>query len=252
MLNLICWLWQQDKTVYRYSAQDVNVWCSMISRHLTLPHRLACVTNTPKGIDSSIEILPLPEIDVRSARWPSSKGLPQCFRRLDLWRADAAKVYGERIVSMDLDCVVTGSLDPLFDRSDDVVMCAGRVGKAAYNGSMLLLKAGARPQVFERISQAEVDAATQGHLGSDQAFIGHVLGPNEATWTENDGVYRYSVQQFPAPVKNRRNFAYSRKALPLQELNPKPPQNMRVLFFAGNYKPRDLKSDYPFIERHYR
>jgi hypothetical protein len=251
-LTCLSWLWSQDRTIYRYTAEDVNTWASMVSRHLTLPHRLACVTNTPKGIDSSVEILPLPEIAVSSSRWPSSKGLPQCFRRLDLWRADAAKTYGERIVSMDLDCVVTGSLDSLFDRPDDVVMCQGKAGKAFYNGSMLLLKAGARPEVFERISQQEIAVATERHLGSDQAWIGHVLGPNEATWTENDGVYRYSVQQFPAPVKNRHNFAYSRKALPLQELNPKPPENMRILFFAGAYKPRDLKSSYPFIERAYR
>jgi hypothetical protein len=251
LIRVLCWLWQQEKTLYRYGPADVDTWASMVSRHLTLPYRLACVTNTPKGIDSSVEILPLPEIAVSSSRWPSSKGLPQCFRRLDLWRADAAKTYGERIVSMDLDCVVTGSLDPLFDRPDEVVMCQGRVGKAAYNGSMLLLKAGVRPQVFNRISQSEMELATMQSLGSDQAWIGYVLGPNEATWTENDGVYRYSVQQFPAPVKNRRNFAYSRKALPLQELNPKPPENMRVLFFAGAYKPRDLKSAYPFIAEHY-
>ena len=224
----------------------------MVSRHLALPHRLVCVTNTPKGIDSSVEILPLPEVKVSSSRWPSSKGLPQCFRRLDLWRADAANVYGDRFVSMDLDCVVTGSLDPLFDRTDDVVMCQGKSGKVAYNGSMLLLKAGSRPEVYERINQREIDIATERYLGSDQAWIGYVLGPNEPVWTENDGVYRWSVRQFPAPVKNRRNFAASRKALPDQELDPQPPQDMRVLFFMGGYKPRDLKSAYPFIERHYR
>lgn len=252
MLTVLSWLWHQNRTIYAYGPEDVNTWASMVSRNLTLPHRLACVTNTPKGVDSSVEILPLPEIDVRSSRWPISKGLPQCFPRLDVWRSDAAKVYGERIVSMDLDCVVTDILDPLFDRPDDVVLCHGKVGKAAYNGSMLLLKAGSRPEVFERISQDEVDLATSRYLGSDQAWISHVLGPNEPTWAENDGVYRYSVNQFPAPVKNRRNFAASRKALPLQQMNPTPPENMRVLFFAGNYKPRDLLADYPFIERLYR
>jgi hypothetical protein len=252
VLRVLSWLWSQDRTIYRYTAEDVDTWASMVSRHLTLPHRLACVTNTPEGIDSSIEILPLPEIGVSSARWPSSKGLPQCFRRLDLWRTDAANVYGERIVSMDLDCVVTANLDPLLDRPDDVVMCQGKAGKAAYNGSMLLLKAGSRPEVFERISQSEIEVATERYLGSDQAWIGHVLGPHEAAWTENDGVYRYSVDRFPAPVRNRRNFARSRNAFPRQEMNPEPPADMRILFFAGNYKPRDLRAVYPFIERNYR
>lgn len=245
-------MWSQDRTIYRYSAEDVNTWASMISRHLTIPHTLTCVTDRHKGIDKSIEILPLPESSLKASRWPSSKGLPQCFRRLDMWRPDAARVYGERFVSMDLDCVVTANLDPLFQRDEDVVLCRGGTGKATYNGSMLLLKAGARPEVFDRINQVEVELASQLYLGSDQAWVEYVLGTNEAVWTEADGVYRYSVRQFPAPVKNRANFAASRKAFPNQERNPKPPENMRVLFFAGQHKPRGLRTAYPWIQEHYR
>lgn len=252
MLTVLSWLWSQDRTIYRYTAEDVNVWAAMVSRNLTLPHKLACVTDRPKGIDLSIEILPLPDSSLKASRWPSSKGLPQCFRRLDLWRADAADVYGDRFVSMDLDCVIISSLDALFERSEDVVLCQGKTGKAPYNGSMLLLKAGARPDVYERINAAEVELASQLYLGSDQAWIGHVLGPNEATWTEADGVYRYSVRQFPAPVKSQASFAASRKAFPNQERNPRPPEDMRILFFAGQHKPRDLRAAYPFIREAYR
>jgi hypothetical protein len=252
VLTVLSWLWSQDRTIYRYTADDVNTWAAMVRRNLTLPHKLACVTDQPKGIDSSVGILPLPQIDLRASRWPSSKGLPKCFRRLDMWRADAADVYGDRFVSMDLDCVITGSLDALFERSEDAVLCRGGTGKATYNGSMLLLKAGAQPEVYERINQAEVELASQRYLGSDQAWIEHVLGPNEPTWTEADGVYRYSVRQFPAPVKSRANFAASRKAFPNQERNPRPPENMRILFFAGQHKPRDLRTAYPFIREAYR
>lgn len=252
MLTVLCWLWSQPKTVYRYTAADVNTWASMVRRNLTLPHRLACATDMPEGIDSAIELLPLPEIAAKSSRWPSSRGLPQCFRRLDLWRHDARDTYGERVASMDLDCVVTSSLDPVFDRAEDVVLNQGLPGKSPYNGSMLLLKTGCRPEVYERITPSEVEVASQHYLGSDQAWLSHILGPGEATWTESDGVYRWSVGRFPAPVKDRRNFAASRKALPHQQRNPKPPANMRVVFFPGNYKPRDLKRDYPFIAEHYR
>lgn len=224
----------------------------MVRRNLTLPHRLACATDTPKGIDSSIEILPLPAMAVSASRWPSSKGLPQCFRRLDLWRHDAGDTYGGRVVSMDLDCVVTASLDQLFDRPEDVVMVRGQLGKAVYNGSMLLLKTGARPEVYERIAPLEIERASEWYLGSDQAWLSYVLSSNEATWTENDGVYRWSVRQFPAPVKNRQNLVHSRKAFPNQMADPKPPENMRVLFFPGAYKPREMRSAYPFIAEHYR
>lgn len=254
MLRVWCWLWRQERAVYSYGARDVDVWGAMLARNLSIPHKLGCVTDTPDGIDRSIECIPLPRnLDsLKSDRWPSAKGLPQCFRRLDMWRADAAGTYGDRFASLDLDCVIVDSLDPLFDRPEDVVMCQGKAGKAHYNGSMLLLKAGSRPEVYDRINAAEVEQASQMFLGSDQAWISHVLGPNEPVWTENDGMYRWSVEKFPAPVRNLRNFSFSRRAFPLQELNPKPPENMRILFFAGNYKPRDLRTAYPFIEEHYR
>jgi hypothetical protein len=51
-----------------------------------------------------------------------------------MFRSDAADIFGDRFVSMDLDCVVGRSLDPLFDRPDDLVLFKGTSIDRPYNG----------------------------------------------------------------------------------------------------------------------
>lgn len=236
MLSILTWLWSQPAARYRYTAHDVNVWAAMVSRHLTLPHRLACVTDMPEGIDPSIDIIPLPDVlgDLHSTVWTARHhDGPQCWRRLHLWHPDAAQWYGERFVSMDLDCVITGSLDPLFDRREDVVLYRGTSAKRPYNGSMLLMTAGARPQVFLRATQAEVNRATNRYIGSDQALISYVLGRGEATWGKADGVEWFR----PCDYEHR---------------GARPPSRMRVMFFPGPVKPVHVADRLPFVGDNYR
>jgi hypothetical protein len=69
------------------------------------------------------------------------------------------KIFGERFVCMDLDCVIGGPLDPLFDRQK--IWCCSRapVRIAPYNGSMMLIRAGCRPQVYEEVQPGWRDAS---------------------------------------------------------------------------------------------
>src|SRR5688572_23032227 len=98
----------------------------MVRRHLTLPHSLAVVTDIQGDFGPGVEVIPPPGDfeGVSVSRWGS--GRPNCFRRLAIFRPDAAQVFGdERIVSMDLDVVISDSLDPLFASKDDLRICAG-------------------------------------------------------------------------------------------------------------------------------
>jgi hypothetical protein len=98
------------------------------------------------------------------------------------------EIFGKRFVCMDLDCVITGNLDPLFDVPDDFKIFHGTGGGRPYNGSMILMTAGARSQVYEQFNQEAAVEAGNKFLGSDQAWISQVLGPDEATWGPADGV----------------------------------------------------------------
>lgn len=227
MLTVLTWLWAQPDGRATYMALHVNIWADMVRRHLTLPHRLACVTDMPEGIDPSIEIIAPPRDfeDVRIPTWTG--GRPQCLRRIAMFRHDAGDILGERFVSMDMDCVIAGSLDPLFSRDEDIVLYAspgqppdGR----PYNGSMLMMTAGARPQVYEQFTPEGAIAAGQRYAGSDQAWISHVLGAGEAVWDESDGVAWWG----------RRHEVET-----------------RLMFHPGHPKPWNLLDD-PWVREHYR
>jgi hypothetical protein len=190
-ITVLTWLWSQPQGRTKYTAEHVNIWADMARRNLSLPHKLACVTNTPAGIDPSIEIIEPPR-DFEAVRIPTwIESRPQCLRRLAMFRPDAAEIFGERFVCMDLDCVIGGSLDSFFDTDADFKMTPGTRSTRPYNGSMMLLTAGARPQVYEQFTQEGAAKAGELFVGSDQAWISHILGPGEQVWGLEDGLAWY-------------------------------------------------------------
>jgi hypothetical protein len=223
-VKVLTWLWAQPGGRTLYTAQHVNIWADMVRRHLKAPHTIACVTDTPKGIDPSIEIIKPPR-EFESIRIPTWKeARPQCFRRLAMFRADAAETFGERFLCMDLDCVISGPLDPFLAGDPDFRIARGTSPERPYNGSMVLLKAGARPEVYERFTQEGAAEAGRRFLGSDQAWIAHVLGPNEPTWGEEHGLGWWQAGGKPQPL----------------------------LFFPGTTKPWDALAHDKHIQTHYR
>lgn len=231
LITVLTWLWSQETTRTAYTADHVNVWANMVRRNLSMPHRVACVTDMPQGIDPSVEIIGPPGdfLDITNPKW--SNGRPQCYRRLSMFRRDAAKLFGERFVCMDLDCVIGGPLDPLFDRDDDLVLFKGTISSRPYNGSMMLIRAGCRPKVFERFDQGGALVSGRLFVGSDQAWLAHFLGPHEKTWSEPDGVFWFGSRYY-------RNVT-----------RQNPP---RVLFFPGKLKPWDAEKVDRFTRQHYR
>lgn len=231
MLNVITWLWQQPNTRTIYTAKHVNVWARQVRKYLSMPHKLICFTDQPKGIKEGVEVRSLPtSINyINNKTWKANAGKPQCYVRLDMFRRDAAKFYGERFVSMDLDCVIKQPLDPLFDRDDEFIMYKGTASARPYNGSMLMMTAGCRPQVFEKFKPELAERASKVYIGSDQAWISYVLGWTESVWDKSDGVYFFGKQE--TRLEN-------------------PPENLRVLFFPGNPKPWQI--NVPWIKAAYR
>lgn len=209
-LLVMAWLWRQPGGRTLFNATHVNIWAAQIRRHCTLDIELACVTDMPEGIDASIRIIAPPGFHdgLQTQKWRG--GRPSCYRRIALFRPDAADVFGaERIVSMDLDVVIGGRIDSILDRPEDIVLCASSQTGArwVYNGSMVLLTAGARPRVYTEFTPERAEIASTQFVGSDQAWLAYALGRGEATWTPADGVVRWGAAQegpmvfFPGTVK---------------------------------------------------
>lgn len=232
-ITVCCWKWRPE-VGYRstFDASTVNVLRAMVARHYPHKHDFVCITDDAKGIDGDIRIVPI-WTDFSRLRGPNGVN---CYRRLRAFSKEAADFIGPRFVSLDLDCVITADLTPLWHRPDDFIIWGDTARGTPYNGSMFLLRAGTRTKVWEtfdpRVSPAR--AKQLGYIGSDQAWIGACLGIGERKWTRVDGVYSF------------RNEIMGRT----QQL----PRNARIVMFHGRHDPwhNHVRASYPWVREHYR
>lgn len=235
-LTVVCWKWP-PQAGYRstFGPETVNTLRAMVRRHYPHPHRFVCVTRETAGIDADIEILP-PWDDFAHLPSPHGQKNPSCYRRLRLFHPDAQQWFGARFVSLDLDVVITGDLTPLWHRPEPVVFWGdtNRQPGSHYNGSMILMDAGCRPQVWTDFSpEASPLIAKEARcFGSDQGWISYRLGPGEAKWSKRDGVYSY------------RNEVSQLKCLP---------SNARIVVFHGAHDPwaSHVQATVPWVREHY-
>lgn len=235
MLTVACFKWT-PRPGYRstFGPETVNTLARMVGRHYHGPHRVVCITDNPSGIDARIDIVPLWDdfADLPNPSGPT-KG-PSCYRRLKLFAPEMADVLGPRFVALDLDCVITADVTPLWDRAEDFVIWGDTTPGTPYNGSMFLMTAGARAKVwtdFDPVRSPQLTSAI-GYYGSDQAWISHCLGPNERRWTRADGVYSY------------RNDVRRANELP---------RNARFVSFHGQIDPWSAEARcLPWIREHYK
>lgn len=240
MLTVCTFKWHDPgyrwNPLFTYGPEHVNRLYRGVSRHLYLPHRFVCVTDDAEGIDPGVEIVPL---------WDDLRWMGGCYTRLRAFAPDMADVLGPRFVWMDLDSVVVGNLDPLFSRQEPFVIWAHGNRKAPYCGSMVMMDAGARAEVWERFDPQTSPAEASRFIGTDQAWIAHCL-PGEATWTRKDGVY--SRTQVPPSTAlggvARRRYGAAPGALP---------SGARVVFWHGPFDPSmpEVQAKYPWVQRHW-
>lgn len=225
-LRVVCWKWHQPGYRSKFTAEHVNVLANMVRRNYWKPVEVVCITDDTAGIDSSITTIPLWDTYASLPNHSFRHG-PSCYRRLKAFSREAEQIIGPRFVSLDLDVVITGDVTPLWDRPDDFVIWGDTLPGYWYNGSMWLLRAGARPQVWEDFDPvlSPRSAVQAGRKGSDQAWISHKLGPGEKTWTIKDGVYSFRNHLGGDQLRDRRA-----KVKPL-------PDDARIVIFHGHWDP---------------
>lgn len=224
MLTVLTWFWRQPGGRVRYEPIHILIWADMIRRHLTIPHRLACVTSEDIDLPGIDLIRPPSDFEsVRIPSWPEHR--PQCLRRLSMFRPDAGEIFGEEILCTDLDLVVGAPIDPLLENAGDFRIAVGTTAERPYNGSLIYLRAGSRSKAFTDFTPEGAAEAGRRFTGSDQAWIAHCL-PGEATWGEADGVTYHGIARSPETER-------------------------RIMFYPGAEKPWDRTND-PWVGRHYR
>ena len=235
-MKVVCWKWNPPRE-YRskYDHTHVNTLFNMVRRHFHRAHEFVCITDDPVGLDTRIRVIDLWDTH---GELPSPHGglNPACYRRLKMYSSEARDLIGERFVSLDLDCVIVDDVTPVWDRPEDFMIWGETLRTTPYNGSMQMMTAGARRQVwddFDPVKSPEL-ALKAGYHGSDQAWISYKLGPHEARWTKKDGVFSWRMECKPNAGKL--------------------PKGARIVFFEGHvdpWSPTALKMS-PWITEHYR
>lgn len=136
-----------------YGADYVNRLAAMVRRNAESEVRFVCFTEDPQGIADGIEHHPLP-----------APGLLGWWNKVALFREDLENV-GDRLLFLDLDVVITGSIEPLLRyESDFAVMDNDYV--PGCNTSVVLFERGSRPEIWNNFSP-EISA----EFGGDQDWV---------------------------------------------------------------------------------
>jgi hypothetical protein len=244
LLTVACFLWVDParQRSYQFTGEDVRQWDAAVARNLAVPHRRICVTHRPDLVEDFIEVVPL----------DAAKHVPGlCTVKLQAHKPGGIAAEGERVLLMDIDCVITGSLDPLVQRDEPAVWWRNpnytEGGRRGYiQGSLQSFVVGATDFLWRDFDPRVTPAMINRRFGGgEQAWISERMNSgwpeagwrwNVPVWDEADGIYgagRLAGGQMGAGVQS--------------EL----PENARIVFFPGDRSPSqpDVQAAHPWIER---
>jgi hypothetical protein len=132
--------------------------------------------------------------------------IPGCFARLrtfdPAWQEANGIKPGERIVCLDLDMVITGNLDEVFDRPDDFAILQGvnATNPNPYNGSVWMLRAGYRPDVWSDFSLEAAKSIPWYAFPDDQSWFHHKM-PGAGAFGPATGVFAFCKAGWPTGAR---------------------------------------------------
>lgn len=227
MLHVVVWWWGN-----KYPAFYVERLRNGLRKHLQQPYRLLCMVDRllERPVISGLGYRQILDDDLIS-----QKG---CFARLRMfdpqWQSSREIAPDDRVVCIDLDCVITGPLDPLFLRPEPFMILKGAnaVNPCPYNGSLWQLRAGYRPDVWSDFSLEAASKIPFHEFPDDQAWFAHKL-PGEVGWKAGpeSGVYAFKKPGWPKG----------------DDL----PKDARVVFFPGSRDPSQF-THLPWVKEHWQ
>lgn len=238
MLTIVVFLWHTPGYRSVFTPKIVNIHYAMLKRNYSSPFRYVCVTNhNREGLNAEIETFPLWD-DWADVPSPHGYGLPSCYRRLKLFDPETARAIGDRIAWLDLDMVICADVTDIFDRREPLVVLRTNFNKSPLNGSMLMMDAGARPDIWQDFTPAGgIKARDAGCFGSDQGWIAYKLRnePHLAHWRIGQG-----------GIYARRDLFRSRRKPAAS------PSNAKIVLFMGKPDPWEEEAQrYPLVRAHY-
>jgi hypothetical protein len=188
----VCFLWSTPDRPY--DPWHVKMLANAM-RHHSPASKLICITDM-NGDFGYADTMPTPKSCHIEALTPEGKGFPTCYRRLWLL-SDEARRIGDRLMLIDVDLMVTGSLDHFDGLDGDFVgRCASRVwgNHPRIQGGNYIVRPGVFGSIWEAFKSSPISmingAFDDGWRGSDQAILSKYL-VNLCQWMDG-GIYEFS------------------------------------------------------------
>ncbi len=194
-----------------YGPEYVNILLDMIARNLPgeQAFTFACFTDDATGLSPAVDVRPLP------------KGVTGWWNKLALFSLDAFPV-GERVIFFDLDTVIIGRLDAMYDRSTRFAILRDLWGNDNWGSGVMAWEAGSLSFLWENWLSAGMPETP----GGDQEWI-------KAEWDRREKVSPEFLQDmFP-------KWFCSFKI----DCNPYPRRGTKVICFHGQPKPHNCVND---------
>lgn len=240
MLHVITWKWQQKSMPGAYIAHYVNVMDAMLERNMGGVHyRHLCITDDDYGVKCNTFPLWTDHSQLTNA---SKATLPSCYRRLKLFdpmtQAQLGINPGDRIVSLDLDSVITGSLKSLMQREERFISWAqrGTYWPLVFNGSFFMFTAGDLAHIWHDFDpqHSPTLANRRGFMGSDQAW----LSMNLVNQKGSVGIEFPLFASYPKAIRQLNHLQH----------------DTRIIFFHGRRKPwhEETQRETPWLKRYWK
>jgi hypothetical protein len=206
----------------KYGPPFINKLYSMVKRNITPPFTFTCFTDSRDGLNPEILCEDLPPLDIETMP-TGTKGI---WKKSRLWGPNLGSLRGP-VLFLDLDLVITGSLDDFFTVGgpDDVVLARNQTTP------------------FERLGQTSVFRFPVGKLVPlQEKFRADPQGiANQYKFEQ-----RYVTRNAPGGVKlfPRRWVLHFKQdcrwPFPLNYfLAPSLPKNARIVLFPRNFHPNN-------------
>jgi len=158
-VNIICMKWGN-----KYGAEYVNKLYKMISRNLNRSFKLTCFTDDSSNILPSINIKPLPFLDL-------PKNIPERgWNKLSTLQDGLGGLEGD-VLFLDLDVVIIDSIDELFDHPAEflIIQDVKLKSKLIGNSSVYRFRVGEHQNILDKfINNFEVVKNTH---RNEQAYL---------------------------------------------------------------------------------
>ncbi len=215
--NVVCLKWGD-----LYGAEYVNRLYSMVARHLQGSFRFICFTEDARELRAEIEIQPLPEFE--EPPWEYAR-FCSAWRKLALLQQGLADLQG-KVLFLDLDVVIVGSLDELFSFSEHFAMIENWYQPGRGQASAFCFEAGRYHELLDRYQADPIRYLKQ--YGTEQAYLsGELLAAKQLAF--------FPAQWFQSFKKHCMPGALGRLLARPNRL----PAEAKVIVFHGRPNPPD-------------